>query len=105
MGTGSQERKSAALSAALVQRTDQAMALIRRDLSTQSTRPFRRPRRSRGRAALGAAICLSIAAGTAAPALAAGPARVAGPQRGTLVSSVELEGLNTAQATAYVKKS
>jgi dienelactone hydrolase len=81
------------------------MALSRRDVSTQSTRPFRRPRRSSGRAALGAAICLSIAAGTAAPALAAGPARVAGPQRGTLVSTVELEGLNTAQATAYVKKS
>ncbi|WBO61457.1 lipase family protein [Streptomyces camelliae] len=75
----------------------------RRDVSTQSTRPFRSPRRSRARAALVAAVCLSVAAGTAAPALATGPARVAGPQRGTLVSAVELEGMDVAQATAYVK--
>ncbi|MFI1608085.1 hypothetical protein ACH4YN_39265 [Streptomyces griseofuscus] len=79
------------------------MPLSRRDVSTPSTRPSRPPRRSRARATLVTAICLSVAAGTAAPALAAGTAHDAGPRRGTLVSAVRLESLDAARATAYVK--
>ena len=79
------------------------MSLSRRDASTRSTRSPRSPRHSRARAALVAAIFLSVAAGTAAPAPAAEPAHVAGPQRGTLVSAVELQGMDAAQATAYVQ--
>ncbi|AUY48565.1 hypothetical protein [Streptomyces sp. CB01881] len=55
------------------------------------------------RAAAVSVLCLGLAAGTAAPALAAGSGHGAQPRRGTLVSATELVRMDAGQATAYVQ--
>ncbi|MFC1413170.1 hypothetical protein ACEZCY_29230 [Streptacidiphilus sp. N1-12] len=63
----------------------------------------KRSSRSRARTLTVATLCVCAAVGSAAPTLAAGQVHHAGLQRGALLSATEVEGLDAAEATAYVR--